>query len=266
MKFSTTTHSRRGSGAISVWEPGPSLQGARVRSAVAVARSTMIHAVPRERSVPRPHTRCTWGETGSSAGGTERSTGGRTAARAPAPGPSGEPLESLGSRGSSGSSPAAGAGRRGRNGQSPKRCAEVITQRLAARAGRWRQCSHHHQCATGQCIQPASHQMAQPALHAMPDHGTTNRPTDHEAHPRRRIGVAGARHMHDDGAAGRPTAPLHRRRKVVATGQAGGSRQQRRRVFASRIRFQADNSVRPLRRRAAMMARPARVRMRNRNP
>ena len=36
--------------------------------------------------------------------------------------------------------------------------------------------------------------------------------------------------MHDDGAAGRPTAPLHRRREVVATGQAGSSRQQRRRV------------------------------------
>jgi hypothetical protein len=36
--------------------------------------------------------------------------------------------------------------------------------------------------------------------------------------------------MHDDGAAGRPAAPLHRRREVVATGQAGGSRQQRREV------------------------------------
>ena len=36
--------------------------------------------------------------------------------------------------------------------------------------------------------------------------------------------------MHDDGAAGRPAAPRHRRREVVATGQAGGSRQQRRGV------------------------------------
>jgi hypothetical protein len=218
---------------ISVWEPGPSLQGARVRSAVAVARSTRIHALPRERSAPRPRTRCTWGKTGRWAGGTERSTGGRTAARAPAPRLSGEPMESLRSRESSGSSPAAGACRRGGNGQSPKRCAEVITQRCAACAGRWRQCSHHHQCATRQCTQPASHQVAQPALHAMPDHGTTDRPTDHEPHPRRRIGVTGGRHMHDDGAAGRPAAPLHRRREVLATVQAGGSRQQRRRGFAS---------------------------------
>ena len=36
--------------------------------------------------------------------------------------------------------------------------------------------------------------------------------------------------MHDDGAACRPAPPLHHRREVVATGQAGGSRQQRRGV------------------------------------
>jgi hypothetical protein len=60
--------------------------------------------------------------------------------------------------------------------------------------------------------------MTQPALHAMPDHRTTYRPTDDEPHPGRRIGIAGARHMHDDGAAGCPTAPLHRRREVIATG------------------------------------------------
>lgn len=70
--------------------------------------------------------------------------------------------------------------------------------------------------------------------------------------------------MHDDSSAGRPAAPPHRRREVIAAGEPGSSGQQRQ-VSAEQA-DQADNSVRPLPRRAAMMARPARVRIRKRNP
>ena len=255
---------------ISVQVPGPPHQGARVRSAVAVARSTTTRAAPRERSVPRPRRRCTWGRTGRWVAAPERSTGGRTAARAPASELPGEPGGSCESRefpesGESGKSlPAARACWRRGNGQPPQRTTEVITQHPAACTSRRRQRTHHHQRSAGQRPQPAPHQMAQPALHPMPDHGTAHRATDHKTHPRRRIGVAGPRQMHDHRAACRPAAPLDCRREVIATGQPGGSGQQRRRDPGAG--GQADNSRRPLRRRAATMARPARVRIRNRNP
>ena len=118
--------------------------------------------------------------------------------------------------------------------------------------------------------------MAQPALHPVPDHRSTDCPTDHKSHlgtqrrahcrthRRWRIGGADTGQVYDDGATSRPAAPLHRRRKILATGQTGDSGQQRGSFPNSYA--QADNSVRPLRRRAARMARPARVRMRNRNP
>lgn len=66
----------------------------------------------------------------------------------------------------------------------------------------------------------------------------------------------------DPAAARRPrctaVAKSRRRVKRVAAGSTGNVR--------GHQRDQADSSVRPLRRRAAMMARPARVRMRTRNP
>lgn len=61
-------------------------------------------------------------------------------------------------------------------------------------------------------------------------------------------------------------------RRPRCTAVAKSSRRVRRTTAGSNVTvfrtatLQADNSVRPLRRRAAMMARPARVRMRNRNP
>jgi hypothetical protein len=63
--------------------------------------------------------------------------------------------------------------------------------------------------------------------------------------------------MHDEpGPAHSPTLPGHQP-KIVATGQSSG-----RGEHAS----QADRRLRPLTRRAARIARPARVRMRSRNP
>ena len=69
--------------------------------------------------------------------------------------------------------------------------------------------------------------MAQPTLYPVPDHGAPHRATDHKTHPRRRLGIAGPGQVHDDRATRRPAAPLHCRREVVATGQSGGSGQQR---------------------------------------
>ena len=110
--------------------------------------------------------------------------------------------------------------------------------------------------------------MPQPALHPVPDHRAADAAAYHEpdlrGHPCRSIDRISAGHVHNEAATSRPAAPLHRRRKVIATGQTGDSGQQRG-SFPNGY-AQADNSVRPLRRRAARMARPARVRMRNRNP
>jgi hypothetical protein len=254
--------------------------------------------------MPRSRTRCSWGRTGRSAAEPERSTGGRTARGAPASQPPGQdgysdqsgrseqPRESREAAPSSLAAEACRAGRaRGAGAdQPPQRPVEVITQCRAARTRRRRQRAHHHERSGGQGRQPAPHEMPQPALHPVPNHGATDRATDHKAHfggansggahpgvPGHRrpadgidvIHVTDAGQVHHDGAAGRPAAPPHRRREVFATGQPGGSGEQRE-IFAERQRLrptpQADNSARPLRRRAARMARPARVRMRNRNP
>lgn len=234
---------------ISLGEPGPPLQGARVRSEGAVARSTTTRATSRERSVPRSRRRCSWARTGSSAAERERSTGGRTAVRAPASPPpgqddcSGRSTRPRESRQAGLSSPAAEARRAGSArgagaDQPPQRSVEVSTQRRAARARRGRQRAHDHERPSGQTRQPPPHEMPQPALYPVPDHGATDRATDHEAysrtHHRRRDGITGTAagrvhddQVHDDAAARRPAAPPHRRREVLAAGQSAGSGQQR---------------------------------------
>jgi hypothetical protein len=68
--------------------------------------------------------------------------------------------------------------------------------------------------------------------------------------------------MHDEGPTSGAAPPTNRRREVLATGQSGSRRQHR----GDPVRDQAESWLRPLRRRAAMMARPARVRIRSRNP
>jgi len=230
---------------ISPGGPGPPLQGARVRSGATVSRSTTTRAAPRERSVPRWRKRCSWERTGSSAAGPERSTGGRTAVRAPGseppdqdgssdqPGRSEEPRAS-GTAGQS--SPAAEACRAGRargagTDQPPKRPVKIITQRRAARTRRGRQRAHHHQRSRRQARQSAPHEMPQPALHPVPDYGTTHCATDHKphswAHQRRRTTSISAGQMHDDRAAGGPTTPPHRRREILPAGQPGSSGEQR---------------------------------------
>ncbi len=106
--------------------------------------------------------------------------------------------------------------------------------------------------------------MAQASRDAMTNHRVPHGLADHEPDP----GVRGRGHtepsdlfgrdrMNDEpGPAHSPALPGHQP-KVVATGQSSGRGEQ-----AS----QADRRLRPLLRRAARIARPARVRMRSRNP
>ena len=231
---------------ISLEGPGPSLQGARVRSEVAVAPSTRTRAAPRARSALRSRTRCNWGRTGSSAGTPGRSTGGRTPTGPPAAEPPGESQQSdrlpqsdpsqqlVESREAVPSSSATVLRRALGPGadQPPQRAVEVITQGRATRAGRRGQRAHDHQRSGRKVRQPGPHQMPQPALHPVPDDGPADRPTDHESHfwtAHRRQGIVGAGtgQVYDQGAASRPTALPHPRREVVAAGQSAGSGQQR---------------------------------------
>lgn len=179
---------------VSLGEPGPPLQGARVRNEVAALWSTTTRAALRERSVPRSRTRCSWGRTGRSAAGQERSIGGRTARRTPASGPpcqddhSGCSTAPHGPREIGPSSPAAGACRaRGARGvesdQPPQRPIEIIAQHRTARTRRRWQRAHYHEYSGGQDRQPRPHEMSQPALHPVPHHRATDRTTDHKTHP-----------------------------------------------------------------------------------
>src|SRR3954468_10397383 len=106
--------------------------------------------------------------------------------------------------------------------------------------------------------------MAQTTRDTVADHRVPHGLADHETDP----GVAGLGHtepsellggdrMNDEpGPAHSPALPGHQP-EIVATGQSCG-----RGEHAS----QADRRLRPLPRRAARIARPARVRMRSRNP
>lgn len=51
---------------------------------------------------------------------------------------------------------------------------EIAGQLTMVRLARARQGSHHHQATGGQQIQPVTHQMAQPPLDAVADHGTAH--------------------------------------------------------------------------------------------
>ena len=219
---------------ISPGGPDPPLQGARVRSGAAVSWPTTTRAASRERSVPRSRRRCNWERTGRSAAGPERSTGGRIAIRAPGSEPPDHEPRAPGKAGLS--SPAAEAYRarraHGTGADQPlQRPVEVNTQCRAARTRRRRQRAHHHQRSRRQARQSTPHEMPQPALHAVPDHGATDSATDHKSHCwaywRRRTAGASTGQVHDNGAAGRPTTPPHRRREILATGQSGGSGEQR---------------------------------------
>ena len=104
--------------------------------------------------------------------------------------------------------------------------------------------------------------MAQPPADLVAAHGIADAPPDHQ--PDLRGGRAGRRHgrtggqpVHDEGITTDSPSPAEDGGEILATAKSRGGGQHA---------GQADRPERPLRRRAARMARPARVRIRNLNP
>ena len=125
--------------------------------------------------------------------------------------------------------------------------------------GRGRQRAHHQADPRRQLGQPGPHQVAQPAHDPVPDAPSRRPPCSPRSRP------AGER-----GAGRRPTCttsrarPLRRPRRMTS---ANSSRWVSRDAAGNTgTAGQAERRTRPLPRRAAMMARPARVRIRSRKP
>ncbi len=150
--------------------------------------------------------------------------------------------------------------------------------RAGGGGSRWQR-SDHQRAALRQSSESLPHQVPQPAADPVPDDRVADRLTHDKAHPGRHwpspggralspIGIVhgvvpgGGRHqgMHHQPGPTSTTSPANHRPELLATGEPGGRGEH---GFAQ---DQADSSARPLRRRAARMARPARVRMRSRNP
>src|SRR4051812_24722657 len=105
--------------------------------------------------------------------------------------------------------------------------------------------------------------MPEPALDPVADHGAPDGLVDHEADPGRagRPGVVDE-HVQDQGSTTGPPARPHGPPEGVAVAQPLVSGEHGTRSELA----QTARLLRPLRRREEMMARPARVRMRRRNP
>ena len=101
--------------------------------------------------------------------------------------------------------------------------------------------------------------MSQTTLHPVAGHGVSDCLRHNKTHPSLLgwIPITHGHVDHDTRGTGTRTPPK-RRSEITGTTQPTGSGQH--------YRDQADSSARPLRRRALRMARPARVRMRERKP
>jgi len=119
-------------------------------------------------------------------------------------------------------------------------------------------CAHHKKATARKRLKVPAHEHAKLPLNAVPGYRRANRPAYHESYPGRFPLMKGVfpdeQVAHHTGPAG--TGPgAHRQRKLGAAAHPGLGRQD-----------QALSRSRPLRLRAARMARPARVRMRSRKP
>lgn len=236
------------------------------RSATAGARSARNRATRHGWSVPQRRTRCSSAQTGrraeargrstfdrSAPGSTTRWQRGRAASQAPAvprrvqPRP--PPRESLRI-----------------TGDKPKptdRGVEITAELSARRDRRGRQRAHNQRAARLDGSQPLPHDMPQPAHDTVADHRVADRLAHHEADLCRGNtdaepgGLLGGNGMHNQPGTSGSTSLSGHLAKVLAAGQSGGSGEHA---------TQADRRARPLRRRAARIALPARVRMRRRNP
>ena len=119
-------------------------------------------------------------------------------------------------------------------------------------------CAHHKKATVRQRLKVPAHKRAKPPLDAVPGDRRANRPAHHKSYPGRLLPVlhvlADQQVAHHQGAARAGPVP-HGQRELRAAAHPGLGRQD-----------QALSWSRPLRLRAARMARPARVRMRSRKP
>jgi len=91
----------------------------------------------------------------------------------------------------------------------------------------------------------------------MSHHRVSDLLADHKTHPSRGLVAAGGK-VNNQGRSAGPTSPTDRLAELATTPHSVSGRKH--------DCAQADSRARPLRRRDDMIDRPARVRMRNRNP
>ncbi len=123
-------------------------------------------------------------------------------------------------------------------------------------------CAHHKKATVRQRLKVPAHKRAKPPLDAVPGDRRANRPAHHKSYPGRLLPVrcallgvlADQQVAHHQGPA-RSASGAHGQRELSAVAHPGLGRKD-----------QALSWSRPLRLRAARMARPARVRMRSRKP
>lgn len=130
---------------------------------------------------------------------------------------------------------------------------------------------YDHQATGGQLEQAVAYEMAQTPLHTVADDRATHRFAYDETRTRRGSVLPGrvrvrstAVQMDDEKRAPGPASPPYRGREVLAPPQPILGRQHV--MTCVSAGDQADRRARPLLRRVARIARPARVRIRSRNP
>jgi hypothetical protein len=119
-------------------------------------------------------------------------------------------------------------------------------------------CAHHKKATARKQLKVPAHKLTKAPLDPVPGHGGANRPADHKSYPGRFLvvdPVGPHQQVTNHTRAARTSPGAYGQRKLRAVAHPGRGRQD-----------QALSLSRPLCRRAARTARPARVRMRSRKP
>jgi len=133
-------------------------------------------------------------------------------------------------------------------------CGEIRLARVRGRSV----CAHHKKATARERLKVPAHELTEPPPDAVPGYRRAYRPADHESDPGR---------LPDQGAVARHQQVAHHQRPARTSPGAHGERELRAPAHPGLGRQdQALSLSRPLCRRAARTARPARVRMRSRKP
>ena len=142
---------------------------------------------------------------------------------------------------------------------------EVGTEFLVRRAGRRGESAYDELAARWQDLEALAAQVAQTTLDPVPDDGAADGTTDHEADARHDDGVL-ADEVDDHGVAAAAAARARDAAQIVTPSEAVLCGEHGREGTGPVEPAQTARLLRPLRRRADRIERPARVRMRSRNP